>query len=500
MSEQVSSYQRILKSSSIIGGSSIIKILISLLRTKVLAVLLGPSGIGLSSLYSTLMATASTLAEMGLGTVGARQIAEAIGKKDDRTLAVARRALLFGTLFLAVFGGALVWLLRDILAEHVLGSTAESENVAWLGLGVALSVAGSSQGALIQGLRRIGDMARLNIYSTLLNTIFGIALLWYYGSQYLVFYVLIGPLIGFLVGYFYVLRLPKPEPTSIQLTEMVQQLRALFRLGIYFMGAGLAGTLVYLWIRVEILEQLGSEAVGQAQAVTAITSQYVGLVVGAMGADYYPRLTSVIHDKTAATRMVNEQTEIVLLLGAPVFIAMIGLAPWIIELLYSSAFTPAVAILRWQLLADVLKVVSWPLGFVILAVGDGKTFFFSEAITLLLLGGLIVLGMPYLGLQMTGIAFLASYVFYLPLVYLLARWRIGFVWTRTVVKLLSLIFFLCTEVAILSYYYWWGAYFAMLLSLLFALYTLGRLAQMVNLTGKVGGIGRLARVITKIIF
>jgi len=67
---------------------------------------------------------------------------------------------------------------------------------------------------------------------------------------------------------------------------------------------------------------------------------YLGFVLGAMATDYYPRLTAAISDTATATRLVNEQTEVALLLCAPVLLAMLGLAPWVIHLLYSAEFAP----------------------------------------------------------------------------------------------------------------------------------------------------------------
>ena len=55
MTDKPSSYRRMLKTSSIIGGASVVNVLIGLVRTKVLAVLLGPTGVGLVSLYFGLM-------------------------------------------------------------------------------------------------------------------------------------------------------------------------------------------------------------------------------------------------------------------------------------------------------------------------------------------------------------------------------------------------------------------------------------------------------------
>ena len=224
--------------------------------------------------------------------------------------------------------------------------------------------------------------------------------------------------------------------------------------------------------------------------------QYISFVLAAMGADYYPRLTALINDHEAATRLVNEQTEIALLLSAPVFIAMIGLAPWIIQLLYSSAFLPSVVVLRWQILGDVLKVASWPLGFVLLATGAGKTFLWTETLVLVLMGSLVAGLSSLVGLQITGIAFLACYAVYLPLVYLLAWKHLAFKWTDDIAKLVLIIFLMCMMTAGISINFRWGVLIAGLLSISFAIYSIGKLTKMINAGGVLGRTGRVARCIT----
>ena len=82
--------------------------------------------------------------------------------------------------------------------------------------------------------------------------------------------------------------------------------------------------------------------------------------LAALAADYYPRLTGIVDDKTAAIHLINHQTEIALLLAGPVFLAMMALAPWVIRILYTASFLPAVEVLRWQILSDVLKIQPVP--------------------------------------------------------------------------------------------------------------------------------------------
>ena len=239
MTETSASYRRILKSSSIIGGASFLNIAIGLLRTKVLAVLLGPTGVGLVSLYRGLLTTTSTVATLGLDTVGARQIAEADAKEDARALAIARRAMFWAALVLGSAGTMAVWILRRRLAEWVLGGAAHADAVGGLALGVALTGVGASQGALIQGMRRIADIARITIYGAASNTVVGVALIWRRGQAGLVSYVLVTPVAVFLLGRWYVSGLPKPGTYPISFSEMTHQWGVLFRIGVAFMGATL---------------------------------------------------------------------------------------------------------------------------------------------------------------------------------------------------------------------------------------------------------------------
>ncbi len=496
MNDRAASYRRILKSSSIIGGASFLNIAIGLVRTKILAVLLGPTGVGLVSLYRGLMVTASSVATMGVDVVGTRQIAEANAKEDARALAVARRAMLWGAVVLGSLGALVVWSFRSLLAERVLGSATHANTIGWLAVGVALTVIAASQGALIQGMRRIADLARAGVYSAILNTVVGIAVIWKWGESALVFFVVLTPLATFLLNWWYASRLPKPGTFTISVPEMSYQWKTLLPIGVAFMGGTVATSLIQLWIRVDVGNVLGTHALGQFQASWTISQQYIDFILAAMAADYYPRLTGTMHDKKATIHLINHQTEIALLLGAPVFLAMMSLAPFVIRILYTGAFAPAVEVLRWQLLSDVLKLAAWPLGFLLLAAGDGKAFLGTEVSALLVLGITVTSLLRIVGLEVTGVAFLACYAFHLPLVHWLARRRIAFRWSASVVRLLTVTFMACVAIDLLARYTRWGAIIGCAASIFFTIYALGRLSHMSNLGGLAGRIGAIARRLT----
>lgn len=424
-------FRTILRATSIIGGASVINILVGLIRIKIVAVLLGPAGVGLVGLYYNLMQTAGGIAGFGLGNSGTRQVA-AGASGGAATLGRVRRALFWGTLVQALVGATLFWLASGWIATWVVGDPARTAEVGWLALGVWLTVAGSAQGALLTGLRRLGDIARVQVGSGILGTMLSVGALWLWGSEWLIAMVLITPVVGFALGQFYVSRLERPAPPPDPARILLSEWSAMARLGLAFMVSGLVVTLGLLATRVLIQRELGTEALGQFQAAWAIGMTYLGVVLGSMGTDYYPRLTAAMSDPNAATRLVNEQTEVALLLCGPVLVAMLGCAPWVVQLLYTAEFGPTVEILRWQLLGDILKVMSWPLAFVLIAAPAGKTYVMVETIGIgvFVLG--VFIGMPLIGVTATGVAFLALYVAYLPLVLWLGGRQIGFRWTRAV--------------------------------------------------------------------
>jgi O-antigen/teichoic acid export membrane protein len=417
------SHRQIFRSSAIIGGATVINIIIGIVKVKVLAVLLGPAGVGLMGLYQNIVGLASTLAGCGVGNSGMRQLAASAG--EETTLTIVRRALWLANLALGLVGMALLWLLREPIAQWVFGSTAHVRDVGWLGVGVLLTLIAGSQTALLQGLRRIGDLARINIISACIGAAVGILLVYWLGEAGVLWFVLAAPAVTIPVAAWYAARLPRPQMHH-DWPAIRQQWQAMLKLGIPLMAAGLLTLATQLAARSIILRELGLDASGYFQAAWAVSMTYIGFVLGAMGTDFFPRLTATINEHPQARKLVNEQAEMALLLAGPVLLGMITLAPWVIHLLYAASFAPAADVLRWQVLGDIFKVASWPLGFILLAQGRGGIFIATELTWNVVYLGAITLGIQEWGLVMAGVGFWIAYLIYYGLVVLVASRLIGY--------------------------------------------------------------------------
>jgi PST family polysaccharide transporter len=422
------SYGQILKSTTLVGGSQAINIVLGIIRTKFLAVLLGPAGVGLIGMYGAVTGAVGTLAGMGIGSSGVRQIAEATGTGDDlkiaRTIfALRRTALVFG------FLGMLLMIIFCVpLSQLTFGSTEYAWSIALLSVTLFLGAISGGQVALIQGMRRIADLARLSVLGGLLGTVISIPMIFLWGKAGIVPFLITVSAMTILPSWWYARKI-HVERIILGWRETLREAKGLLSLGLVFMATALMTTAVMYLIRVFVVRQLGMDSVGLYQAATTLSSLYIGVILGAMGMDFYPRLTAIAEDNEACNRMVNEQTEVGLLIAAPGILATLTFAPLIIQIFYSSSFIPAYEVLRWQILGIFLRVVSWPMGFILLAKGKGQVFFWTELTSNAVHVLLVWAGMTYFGLNGTGMAFFALYVFVTIMIFAVVYNLSGFHWS-----------------------------------------------------------------------
>ncbi len=437
-----STYGQILKSSAIIGGSSIVNIAVSIVRAKAMALLLGPAGVGLVGLYSSVLDLTHSIDGMGINRSGVRQIAEAAGSGEEERIARTATVLRRTSMFLGVFGAALLVLFCRRVSVWTFGSDKLAMPVAFLSIAVFVSAISDGQAALIQGMRRISDLARIGV----LTAVFGAALtlvLVYFFREAAVVPSLVGVATITLGISWWYRRKVKIPTVSLTAQQVREEAGALLKLGFAFMASSVLTTGAAYAIRIIVRNGAGLEAAGLYQSAWAIGGLYVGFILQAMGSDFYPRLTAVANDDTACNRLVNEQAEIGLLLAGPGVIATLTFAPLVLALFYSTRFAGAVEPLRWICLGMGLRVIAWPMGYVILAKGVQTIFFWTEVAASVVHVGLAFVLVRIFGLPGATMAFFGLYIWHGFLIYAIVNRLTRFRWSpanlRTAALFLPLI-------------------------------------------------------------
>jgi PST family polysaccharide transporter len=175
---------------------------------------------------------------------------------------------------------------------------------------------------------------------------------------------------------------------------------------------------------------MDEKVVGLYGQAWMLSGYLVGFVFQAMGTDYYPRLTAVANDKARCNQLVNEQTEVGMLLAGPALLATLTFAPWLLHLVASGKFLPATEVLRWFCLGMLLRAFSWPMAFVMMAKNAQKLYFWTELCSNLLYIGLVWFGVKSFGLNGVGMAFVLLYAAYIGIAYGIVRHLSDFRWSR----------------------------------------------------------------------
>ena len=418
-------YGEILKSTLLVGGSTVLSVGIGIVRTKAMAVFLGPAGFGLMGVFTSIADLTRSVAEMGINSSGVRQIAEAVGSGNAarvaRTVFVLRRT----AVLLGLFGALLLVLFARPVSSFTFGTDAHAGAVALLSIAVGLRLVADGQTALIQGMRRISELARVGVLGSLFGTLASIPIVYYLRQDGIVPALVAVAAMSVGTSWWYSRKL-RVEACVITRAQLGQETASLLKLGLAFMSSGILMMGAAYAVRLIVLQHAGLAASGLYQAAWTLGGLYVGFVLQVMAADFYPRLVGMLADPPGMNRLVDEQAQVSLLLAGPGVIATLTLSPLVVEAFYSGEFAPAVDVLRWICLGMALRVISWPVGYVIVAMNKRALFMGTELAWTLVNVGLSWGCVRAFGLAGAGIAFFASYIFHAALVYALVRRINGF--------------------------------------------------------------------------
>lgn len=420
MDTDETSYKQIAKSTSIFGGSQFANILLGIVRTKMLAVLLGTTGIGLNGMFQSIGDLMRSLTGLGLSFSSVKEIAEAKQSGDDQRIGHTVTMLYRWLWFTGIAGMLLTIALSPWISDYVFGNREHVLAICLISFSVLTGTVSSGQLALLQGMRKIGSMAKSSLYGAIGGLLTAVPLYWILGLNGIVPALLAVSFIGLFFTWLFARKI-SVEKVAQSYRDSLQRGGGMVKLGIFTVISGLVSTLTLFLLRSYILQSDGVGHVGLFQAVWSVSNMYMGGIMTSMAADYFPRLCSLNGDDPKTVQFTNEQTRFVLIVATPLIVLILLVAPPILNILYSNGFNAASTLLRWQIFGTFLKVIIWPLGFILLSKGRGVRFLLVESSWFVVYYLSTRLLWPIYGLDSAGIAYVIAYVTYLPLVYLIVK-------------------------------------------------------------------------------
>lgn len=461
MQEQRSSYRQIVKATSLFGGVQFFQIVISVIRSKFVAILLGPSGMGIVGLLTSTTGLITGLTNFGLGTSAVKNISEANSTNDNERIAsviLIMRRLVWLTGLL----GALVTLVfSPWLSEFTFGNRNYTLAFVWISITLLFNQLSTGELVLLQSLRRLQSLAKANVYGSFAGLIITIPLYYRFGVDGIVPVIIITSFITLFFSWYFAKKV-KLEKTNVSYAKTITEGKGMMVMGFMISLSGLIALVAAYLIRIFINRTGNVADVGFYSAGFTIINTYVGMIFTAMGTDYYPRLSVVSADNEQCNQLINQQSEIALLILAPILIAFLIFVNWAIIILYSSQFLSIIGMVYWATMGIFFKAVSWAIAFIFLAKSAGKLYFWNELAGSVYTLLISLLGYYYGGLTGLGIAFLISYMLYLLQVFFIAKVKYQFSFSSSFIRifviqfLLAIAGFLVVNIISQPYTYFFG--------------------------------------------
>lgn len=409
-------YGHILKYTGIFGGVQGINILIGLVRNKIVAMLLGPQGMGLTSLFNSTVSFLSQATNMGIAFSAVRHVADYYEQGDEERLRHFVQVIRGWSLLTALLG-MLVCILAGSLFDKLTFSWGNHTlHFIFLAPAVGLLAITGGETAILKGCRRLKALALIQMYNVILSLLISVPVYYFFRSSGIVPVIVLMALSSMVLTVSYSFRLYPPVLRGS--LGILGEGMEMVRLGVAFVLAGIIGSGAEILIRSFLNIEGSLDDVGFYNAGFMITITYASMVFSAMETDYFPRLTAASHQWRSMVDTVNRQLEVSLLLVAPLLAFLIVFMPIVIPLLYTAEFRPVVAMAQVAVLSMYLKAVTLPMAYLQLAKGDSLGYLLLEAAYYVFLIVVIVLGYRYFGLLGTGIALTIAHLFDFVSVYL----------------------------------------------------------------------------------
>lgn len=372
------SYRNILKRISAFGGVQMFNILTALVRGKLVAMFLGPEGMGISSLYTSAANSVQQISSLGLNLSLVKETAA--GKDDsDRIPHILAVALRLITLT-ALLGGIICILAAPLLSMWTFGSTDYTTGFMLLSISIALSIAGAGYLSLLQGMGEVKRLTKASLVGGLTGLFCGVPLYYFFGDRGIVPAIIILSAAIFLFYFISFRQSVRIKRVRFNWQTHKPLVRRLLSIGFVLMLGSLAGTLTNYLINTFIRMAGSVGDVGLFQAANSLTNQYVGIIFSALALDYFPRLAAAKDDTDKFNGIINRQIEIVSLIVTPLILILILTAPLVIRIFLTSQFMAITPLIRWLALGVMLQAVAFPMGYVFIARDNKRLYILTEVV------------------------------------------------------------------------------------------------------------------------
>ena len=390
---------------------------------------------GIAGMITSTTSLVNSLFSFGLHTSSVREIAKAVKENDKVKQSVVIHTLRRIILITGLLGSIVAFLCAPILSQLSFGNSDYTVAFRIVSIILLFDQFSLGQNAIMQGTFNYKYMSASNVLGSFLGLCISVPFYYLWGQKAIVPVIVVSSFVQLLLTTYFS-RKVKVERVAQSLKQTLLLGRGMIVLGFAIALSGILSTTQTYVLR-GFISNYGSVAdIGLYMAGIAIATQYIDVVLQAMGTDYSPRLASVSDDNEAFITVINRQIKLMLTLVTPLILTFILFVNQLIRLLYSTKFLPIVGMVEWIMLGMFFRAFSWCLSFSMIAQGKSKVFFVNELLTKCYSLGFSILGYVFYGFTGMGIAFCLTYICYSIHMYVVCKRKFSFTITTSAMRII----------------------------------------------------------------
>ena len=177
-----SGYSHVLKYTGIFGGVQGLNIIVGLVRNKLIAVILGPEGMGLASLFNSTVNFISQATNLGLSFSAVRHVSELFDKGDEAEIAHFVKVVRAWSLLTALAGMLVCVVAGPLLSNYTFAWGDHTLHFMLLAPAVGLLAITGGETAILKGARRLKALAVVQVYSVLAALVISVPIYYFFGQ------------------------------------------------------------------------------------------------------------------------------------------------------------------------------------------------------------------------------------------------------------------------------------------------------------------------------
>lgn len=403
-----------------LGSVQVLSQLCSVVRNKLIAIWIGPVGVGLVILFNSVSDLVGVFTRLNIDQSSQRDIASAA---DEATTARLSHVVHRWSVWLGLLAWLLMCLASPLLSRWSFGDYSRWSDFCLLGVVPFLMSVAFGYQAVMKGCRRFGQLASVSALIAIGGIAVSVPLIWLLREQSIIWIILSYALCMYVGSRLWRVRLPR---VTMSVREVWHTGMSFVRLGFFItVGYGAVYLANYLFV-LYLNNYADTTRLGLYQAGFLLLTNYVGAIFNGVWTEYFPRLSSAIHSRRATEVTVSHRISMTAWTLLPVMTLFMVFDEVIVRLIYSSAFLDIIPYITLGMSAMGLRAASWCIQHTVLARGDGKMYVVTEIASCTLCLVLNIIGYSRWGFFGLGVSYIIWYALFLAGVWWVYRYRYGY--------------------------------------------------------------------------